>query len=276
MDELFFKIDQLTHRYVDGTTALKNLSLSVKKGKKIALLGNNGAGKSTLFQHLNGILQPTTGSILFKGEQVRYNRKFLMTLRKQVGIVFQDPDSQLFSGNVRQDISFGPMNLGWSQEKVHKQVEWAMEQTEVTALQDRPIHFLSLGQKKRVAIAGVLAMNPEVFILDEPSAGLDAYYSKQIMHILRDIHQEDKTIILSTHDVHFAYEWADEIIVMSDGEILYHGDPVTVFHNEALLNQAHLEKPWVFETAQQLLTKQLLRDEGPMPRSKEELFQLLK
>ncbi|AZV45521.1 energy-coupling factor ABC transporter ATP-binding protein [Peribacillus asahii] len=276
MDELFFKIDQLTHRYVDGTTALKNLSLSVKKGKKIALLGNNGAGKSTLFQHLNGILQPTTGSILFKGEQVQYNRKFLMTLRKQVGIVFQDPDSQLFSGNVRQDISFGPMNLGWSQEKVHKQVEWAMEQTEVTALQDRPIHFLSLGQKKRVAIAGVLAMNPEVFILDEPSAGLDAYYSKQIMHILRDIHQEDKTIILSTHDVHFAYEWADEIIVMSDGEILYHGDPVTVFHNEALLNQAHLEKPWVFETAQQLLTKQLLRDEGPMPRSKEELFQLLK
>ena len=276
MDELFFKIDQLTHRYVDGTIALKNLSLSVKKGKKIALLGNNGAGKSTLFQHLNGILQPTTGSILFKGEQVRYNRKFLMTLRKQVGIVFQDPDSQLFSGNVRQDISFGPMNLDWSQEKVRKQVEWAMEQTEVTALQDRPIHFLSLGQKKRVAIAGVLAMNPEVFILDEPSAGLDAYYSKQIMHILRDIHQGDKTIILSTHDVHFAYEWADEIIVMSDGEILYHGDPVTVFHNEALLNQAHLEKPWVFETAQQLLTKQLLQDEGAMPRSKEELFQLLK
>ena len=276
MDELFFKIDQLTHRYVDGTTALKNLSLSIKKGKKIALLGNNGAGKSTLFQHLNGILQPTTGSILFKEEQVRYNRKFLMTLRKQVGIVFQDPDSQLFSGNVRQDISFGPMNLGWSQEKVHKQVEWAMEQTEVTALQDRPIHFLSLGQKKRVAIAGILAMNPEVFILDEPSAGLDAYYSKQIMNILRDIHQGDKTIILSTHDVHFAYEWADEIIVMSDGEVLYHGDPVTVFHNEALLNQAHLEKPWVFETAQQLLTKQMLRDEGLMPRSKEELFQLLK
>jgi len=276
MDELFFKIDKLTHQYVDGTIALKDLSVSIKKGKKIALLGNNGAGKSTLFQHFNGILQPTTGSILFKGEQIKYNRKFLLSLRKQVGIVFQDPDSQLFSGNVRQDISFGPMNLGWAQEKVHKQVEWAMEQTEVTALQDRPIHFLSLGQKKRVAIAGVLAMNPDVFILDEPSAGLDAYYSKQIMHILRDIHQGDKTIILSTHDVHFAYEWADEIIVMSDGEVLYHGDPVTVFHNEALLNQAHLEKPWVFETAQQLLTKQLLWDEGLMPRSKEELFQLLK
>lgn len=276
MDELFFEINQLTHRYADGTTALKDLSLSIKKGKKIALLGNNGAGKSTLFQHLNGILQPTTGSFLFKGKRAKYDRKSLLSLRKQVGIVFQDPDSQLFSGNVRQDISFGPMNLGWTKEKVQHQVEWAMEQTEVTALQDRPIHFLSLGQKKRVAIAGVLAMDPEVFILDEPSAGLDAYYSKQIMHILRDIHQADKTIILSTHDVHFAYEWADEIIVMSDGEVLYHGDPVTVFHNQELIDQAHLDKPWVFETAQRLLKKQQLSSESPMPRSKEELFQMIK
>ena len=147
-----------------------------------------------------------------------------------------------------------------------------MEKTEVTALQDKPIHFLSLGQKKRVAIAGVLAMDPDVFILDEPSAGLDAYYSKQIMQILREIHEPNKTIILSTHDVHFAYEWADEIIVMSDGQILYHGDPVTIFYNQELLNQAHLEKPWVFETAQVLMKKQLLSENETMPRSKEELF----
>ena len=228
------------------------------KGKKIALLGNNGAGKSTFFQHLNGILKPTSGTILFEGKKMKYDRKSLLALRKQVGIVFQDPDSQLFSGNVKQDISFGPMNLGWSKEKVLQQVEWAMEKTEVTALQDKPIHFLSLGQKKRVAIAGVLAMDPDVFILDEPSAGLDAYYSKQIMQILREIHESNKTIILSTHDVHFAYEWADEIIVMSDGNILYHGDPVTIFHNQELLDQAHLEKPWVFETTQELMKKQLL------------------
>ena len=272
MNEVFFEMDQLTHRYADGTMALHGLSLSIYKGKKIALLGNNGAGKSTLFQHLNGILKPTAGTILFKGEKIKYDRKSLLTLRKQVGIVFQDPDSQLFSGNVRQDISFGPMNLGWSMEKVIRQVEWAMEQTEVTALQDKPIHFLSLGQKKRVAIAGVLAMDPEVFILDEPSAGLDAYYSKQIMQILRDIHGADKTIILSTHDVHFAYEWADEIIVMNNGKILYHGDPITVFHHQEILNQAHLEKPWVFETAEVLMKKQLLSAEETMPRSKEQLF----
>ena len=272
MNEAFFEMDQLTHRYADGTMALHHLSLSIYKGKKIALLGNNGAGKSTLFQHLNGILKPTAGTILFKGKRVAYDRKSLLALRKQVGIVFQDPDSQLFSGNVRQDISFGPMNLGWSKGKVAQQVEWAMEQTEVTALQDKPIHFLSLGQKKRVAIAGVLAMEPEVFILDEPSAGLDAYYAKQIMQILRDIHSDDKTIILSTHDVHFAYEWADEIIVMSNGEILYHGDPITVFHHQEILDQAHLEKPWVFETAEVLMKKQLLSAEETMPRSKEELF----
>lgn len=276
MDEDFFEINQLTHRYADGTTALQHLSLSIHKGKKIALLGNNGAGKSTLFQHLNGILKPTAGTILFKGEKIKYDRKSLLALRKQVGIVFQDPDSQLFSGNVRQDISFGPMNLGWSKEKVIRQVDWAMEQTEITPLQGKPIHFLSLGQKKRVAIAGVLAMNPDVFILDEPSAGLDAYYSKQIMQILRDIHESNKTIILSTHDVHFAYEWADEIIVMSDGKILYHGDPVTIFHNQELLNQAHLEKPWVFETSMVLRKKQLLSEETSMPRCKEELFAMLK
>jgi cobalt/nickel transport system ATP-binding protein len=272
MDEVLFEIHQLTHRFADGTTGLRNLSLSIHKGKKIALLGNNGAGKSTLFQHLNGILKPTAGTIRFKGKKIRYDRKSLLALRQQVGIVFQDPDSQLFSGNVRQDISFGPMNLGWSKEKVTQQVEWAMEKTEVTALQNKPIHFLSLGQKKRVAVAGVLAMNPEVFILDEPSAGLDAYYSKQMMQILRDIHQSNKTIILSTHDVHLAYEWADEIIVMSDGEILYHKDPVTLFHHQEILNRAHLEKPWVFETAQVLMEKQLLRDEGTMPRCKVELF----
>lgn len=276
MDELFFKIQHLTHSYADGTIALKDLSLSIKKGKKIALLGNNGAGKSTLFQHLNGILQPSSGEIYFNGRQMTYGRKALLQLREQVGIVFQDPDSQLFSGTVKHDISFGPMNLGWSKEKVIKQVEWAMKETEVTPLQQKPIHFLSLGQKKRVAIAGVLAMNPDVFILDEPSAGLDAYYSKQIMALLNTIHKPHKTIILSTHDVHFAYEWADEIIVMCDGKILYHGDPISVFKQPNLLAQAHLEKPWIFETAEQLQLIGILAADTPFPRNKEQLYSHLK
>lgn len=276
MNDLYFEIQHLTHRYADGTLALNDLSLTISKGKKIALLGNNGAGKSTLFQHLNGILQPSSGSILFENRPMKYDRKSLLGLRSRVGIVFQDPDSQLFAGNVRQDISFGPLNLGWSEDKVNEMVEWAMTETEVTPLQDKPIHFLSLGQKKRVAIAGVLAMNTDVFILDEPSAGLDGYYSKQILQLLNQIHQLDKTIILSTHDVHFAYEWADEIIVMSDGEVIYHGDPIHIFKQEDLLLKAHLEKPWIFEMAEVLQAKNIISNINDFPRNKEQLITYLK
>ena len=132
------------------------------------------------------------------------------------------------------------MNLGWDRNVVRKKVDWAMAQTEVTSLKDRPTHFLSLGQKKRVAIAGVLAMEPDIWILDEPTAGLDSYFSKQIMALLHDIHLLDKTIILSTHDVNLAYQWADEIIVMNDGRVIYQGDPVSIFQQDELLNQAHL------------------------------------
>lgn len=271
----YFDITNLTYRYADGTIALNNLSLTIEKGKKIALLGNNGAGKSTLFLHLNGILEPSSGSIQFNGDTMKYDRKSLFNLRKQVNIVFQDPDSQLFSSNVLQDISFGPLNLKLSQDEVIRRVEWAMQQTEVEAFKYKPTHFLSLGQKKRVAIAGVLAMDPDVFILDEPTAGLDAYFSKQIMKVLDLIHGPNKTIILSTHDVNLAYEWADEIIVMNDGEIIYTGDPISIFRKDDLVQQAHLEKPWILETFDELLQGKHVSSTH-IPRRKEELFSLFK
>lgn len=275
MDEHIFHIDGLTHQFADGTFALNELSLTIKHGKKIALLGNNGAGKSTLFLHLNGLLQPTAGTIRFKGKKMKYDRKSLLSLRKQVGIVFQDPDSQLFSANVQQDISFGPMNLGWDRMKVQEKVNWAMAQTEVTELKDRPSHFLSIGQKKRVAIAGILAMEPDVWLLDEPTAGLDPYFSRQIMALLDSIHDTEKTIILSTHDVNLAYQWADEVVVMNDGKVIYQGDPISVFHDEDVLLQAHLEKPWVFEMFQALLQSRSAAERDFFPRTKEELLQQL-
>ncbi|MES1040918.1 energy-coupling factor ABC transporter ATP-binding protein [Peribacillus simplex] len=275
MDEHIFHIDGLTHQFADGTFALNELSLTIEHGKKIALLGNNGAGKSTLFLHLNGLLQPTAGTIRFKGKKMKYDRKSLLSLRKQVGIVFQDPDSQLFSANVQQDISFGPMNLGWDRMKVQEKVNWAMAQTEVTELKDRPTHFLSLGQKKRVAIAGVLAMEPDVWLLDEPTAGLDPYFSRQIMALLDSIHDTEKTIILSTHDVNLAYQWADEVVIMNDGKVIYQGDPISVFHDEDVLLQAHLEKPWVFEMFQALLHSRSAAESDFFPRTKEELLQKL-
>ncbi|MEK5270122.1 ATP-binding cassette domain-containing protein [Aeribacillus sp. FSL K6-8394] len=232
--------------------------------------------KLELLLHLNGILRPTNGAIRFKGKEVAYDRKSLLSLRKQVGIVFQDPDSQLFSASVIQDISFGPQNLGLSKEEVLRKVEWAMEQTETTRLKDKPTHFLSLGQKKRVALAGVLAMDPDIMILDEPTAGLDSYYSKQIMKVLDHIQKQGKTIILSTHDVNLAFEWADELIVMNDGEILCYGDPATVFEQDKLIRKAHLEKPWVMETFQTLVQAKIFPSNESMPKSKEELFEKIK
>lgn len=275
MTDLYFELKQLSYAYADGTHALTDLTLQIPKGKKIALLGHNGAGKSTLFQHLNGILKPTTGNISFCGKELNYSRKALKELRQQVGIVFQDADNQLFSGTVMQDIAFGPLNLGWTTEKIEEKIAWAVSQTEVEPLLDKPIHFLSVGQKKRVAMAGVLAMEPSVLLLDEPTAGLDNYYAAQVLQYLAKLENGERTILLATHDIALAYEWADQIIVMEAGKIIYNGDPVELFYQEQLLEQAHLERPWVFEMAIALQNKKLFDKNSTMPRSKEDLQRLI-
>lgn len=275
MTELYFDLQHLSYAYADGTKALTDITLQIPKGKKIALLGHNGAGKSTLFQHLNGILKPTAGTISFCNDTLSYSRKALATLRQQVGIVFQDADNQLFSGTVKQDIAFGPLNLGWSNEKIEEKIAWAVAQTEVEALLDKPIHFLSVGQKKRVAMAGVLAMEPSVLLLDEPTAGLDTYYAAQFLQYLAKLEDGQRTFLLATHDIALAYEWADQIIVMEAGKIIYNGDPIDMFYQEELLEKAHLERPWVFEMTLALQTKKLLGDNIAMPRSKKDLHKLI-
>ncbi|MCL1700500.1 ATP-binding cassette domain-containing protein [Lysinibacillus sp. Bpr_S20] len=275
MTDLYFELTDLSYAYADGTHALTDITLQIPKGKKIALLGHNGAGKSTLFQHLNGILKPTNGSISFCGNELKYSRKALKELRQQVGIVFQDADNQLFSGTVKQDIAFGPLNLGWTTEKIEEKMAWAVAQTEVEALLNKPIHFLSVGQKKRVAMAGVLAMEPSILLLDEPTAGLDNYFSAQVLHYLASLENGERTILLATHDIPLAYEWADQIIVMEAGRIIYNGDPVDMFFQEDLLERAHLERPWVFEMALALQNKELFEKNIKMPRSKEDLQRLI-
>lgn len=275
MTDLYFELTDLSYAYADGTHALTDITLQIPKGKKIALLGHNGAGKSTLFQHLNGILKPTHGSISFCGNELKYSRKALKELRQQVGIVFQDADNQLFSGTVKQDIAFGPLNLGWTTEKIEEKMTWAVAQTEVEALLNKPIHFLSVGQKKRVAMAGVLAMEPSILLLDEPTAGLDNYFSAQVLHYLATLEDGERTILLATHDIPLAYEWADQIIVMEAGRIIYNGDPVDMFFREDLLERAHLERPWVFEMALALQNKELFEKNIKMPRSKEDLHRLI-
>lgn len=275
MTAFYFKLNQLSYAYADGTKALSDITLDIPKGKKIAILGHNGAGKSTLFQHLNGILKPTAGTIVFEGNDLEYSRKALKALRQKVGIVFQNADHQLFSGTVKQDIAFGPLNLGWSTEKTEEKIAWAVAQTEVKDLLDKPIHFLSVGQKKRVAMAGVLAMEPSVLLLDEPTAGLDNYYATQVLQYLAKLDDGERTILLATHDIPLAYEWADLIIVMEAGRIIYNGDPITLFYEDELLHRAHLERPWIFEMVIALQKKKLLQENINIPRSKQELQQLI-
>lgn len=269
-----FELEQISYLYPDGTIALHNISLSIERGKKIAILGNNGAGKSTLFLHLNGILKPTSGVLRWKGEPFTYKRQEIRKLRQQVGIVFQNPESQLFSSTVYEDIKYGPQNLGLSLQEVEQAVQQAMDLTDTTNLKDKPPHFLSIGQKKRVTIAGVLAMNPEIMVLDEPTAGLDSYYSKKLIDVLRQFSTPEKTIILSTHDVNLAYEWADEVMIMNDGKMITCGRPEQVFQDELILELSHLEKPWIMEVYEQIVRKNPSM-KAQYPKTKRDLTNIL-
>lgn len=266
------ELKNISYHYADGTKALDEMSLSITAGRRIAVLGNNGAGKSTLFLHLNGLLRPTKGQVLFNGTPLTYKRKQLQELRKQVGLVFQNPDTQLFSPTVREDILYGPANLGWEREQAERAAKQAMETTGVLEFQHKPPHFLSLGQKKRAAIASVVVMQPKLLILDEPTAGLDPYYARKIMQLLAEIHNEETTVMLSTHDVNFAYEWADEILVMQKGRIRAFEKPEELFKKKPLLAECYLEQPWIMEVFTEL-QKRLGKTERGTPRSKKELLE---
>ncbi|MTI81140.1 MAG: ATP-binding cassette domain-containing protein [Firmicutes bacterium] len=271
MKSPIISFENITYKYEDGTIALKDIILSIEHGKKIALIGNNGAGKSTLFLLLNGILKPTSGHIKYKGKKLSYTRKQIKHLRQQVGIVFQNPDTQLFSSSVYEDIRYGPKNLGLSSEKLKKTVHEAMILTETEYLKDKPPHFLSIGQKKRVTIAGIIAMNPELLVLDEPTAGLDPYYSEKVMLLLDNIHNKNRTVLISTHNVNLAYEWADEVFILDNGKIIEQGSPIEVFNNLEAIKQSHLERPWIMDICQNL---NLL--EKDYPKSKKELLEMMK
>jgi len=267
--------EDIIFSYPDGTKALDGLSISIEEGKKVAILGANGAGKSTLFLHFNGILQPDQGSIKFKGETVKYNKRALKELRKNVGIVFQDPDMQLFSSSVFQEISFGPLNLGLSEEEVRARVNEAMKVTGITELKDRPTHLLSYGQKKRISIADILAMKPQAIIFDEPTVWLDPRHSNEIIDFFDEINNQGITVILSTHDVNLAYSWADYVYIFAEGKIIGEGVPSDIFQDKELLMNADLTQPWIVEVYNELVQKNILASDFPIPDSKRELFSLL-
>jgi len=233
----------IVYEYPDGTKALENVNFKVDEGKIVALLGPNGAGKSTLFLHFNGILKPSSGKILFNGSPVDYNKKNLMKLRQNVGIVFQNPDDQLFAPTVMEDVAFGPMNIGLSKEEVEKRVKDSLKRVGMDGFEKKPPHHLSGGQKKRVTIAGILAMDPKIMVLDEPTSGLDPRGASQIMRLLYELNKDGMTIIISTHDVDLVPLYASTVYIISHGNIIKEGNPQTVFSDVETIRTANLRLP---------------------------------
>lgn len=232
MSELFF--DNISYTYPGvNVPALNGLSLRVELGKRIALIGRNGGGKSTLFLVANGILRPDQGKLYLDGAPVGYQKNDIYRLRERVGVVFQNPEDQLFSANVYQDISSGPLNLGLSIAEARERVEEVAERCGLTELLDRPTHALSGGEKTRAALAGILAMRPDFLFADEVTNALDPWIRGQVLNILDRWAAENHTVVLSTHDWDLAANWADTIVWLEKGKIYRQGSPEEVFSDGA-------------------------------------------
>lgn len=253
---------------------LHRIQMSIPCGARIALIGPNGAGKSTLFLHLNAILRPQAGSLLYAGKTYEYTKSFITMLRQRVGLVFQDPDAQLFAGSVWDDVLFGPMNLNLTPKVAHKRAEAALDAVEMLEYRNEPIHFLSHGQKKRIAIAGVLAMKPEVLIMDEPTAGLDYPGVLNLNDIMERLHKQGTTLVVATHDMEWVWGWTDFVYVLSQGQIVSGGNPADV-----LIRADHralgYAQPVLGEIYNELRQRQLILPGNCPPRTVAELADLL-
>jgi len=235
------EVRDLWFAYPDGTVALGGVDLAVAPGERVALLGPNGAGKTTLVLHLNGILQPQRGSVVVGGLPVA--KEHLREIRRRVGIVFQDPDDQLFMPTVREDVAFGPANLGLRGEALEARVRAALEAVGMADHADRAPHHLSFGQRRRVAVATVLAMEPEILVLDEPSSNLDPAGRRELADILVGL---DITILMVTHDLPYALELCPRAVVMNRGVIVADGPTVDILSNDGLMRANRLELPYGF------------------------------
>lgn len=254
------KIDSLQYNYEDGTKALVDIQFDLDKGRTIGVIGANGSGKSTLFLNILGVLRPTKGTIFFDNKKIKYDKRSLREYRKQVTMVFQDPEKQLFYSKVYDDVAFVLRNLDHSEDEIKVKVENALNTVNALDLLEKPTHFLSYGQKKRVAIAGSLVLDSKVLLLDEPTSGLDPNMTKEMIKIINDL-KEDKKLIVSSHNMDFIYEVCDYIYVLSKGHIIGEGKPSEVFLQSDLISKALLDKPWLVKIHEKL-NLPLYRDEA--------------
>jgi cobalt/nickel transport system ATP-binding protein len=255
----------VSYKYPDGTSALENVNFHAPKGEIVALLGPNGAGKSTLFLHFNGILKPSFGTVLVENNPLNYDKKNIMQVRQKVGIVFQNPDDQLFAPTVQEDVAFGPLNMGLEPEEVERRVTESLERVGMAGYEKKPPHHLSGGQKKRVAIAGILAMNPEIMVLDEPTSGLDPKGASQILRILYDLNQEGMTIVISTHDVDLVPLYASQVYIISEGHIIKEGTAKEVFDDVKTIREVNLRLPRIAHLMEILEKEDDLPFDKPYP-----------
>ncbi|MER6576447.1 ABC transporter ATP-binding protein [Nonomuraea sp. NPDC001023] len=235
------EVSDLAYAYPDGTQALFGVNLAIGRGERVALLGPNGAGKTTLVMHLNGILTAGHGSVAVGGVPVR--KDTLKEIRQRVGLVFQDPDDQLFMPTVRDDVAFGPANAGLKGAELDRVVHDALDRVGMLEAADRPPHHLSFGQRRRVAVATVLAMRPEILVLDEPSSNLDPAARRELAEILRSL---DVTVLMVTHDLPYALELCERSLILSGGVIAADGPTRELLADAELLAGHRLELPYGF------------------------------
>lgn len=270
--EVILETKNLCYSYDGKMMALHDVNLSVRRGDRIAVLGSNGAGKSTCFLNLNGVLSPDSGEIWYRGEKVlKKNRN---ELRKNVGIVFQEADNQIIAPTVAAEVSFGPMNLKLPTGEVKRRVEEALACMNLTEMRERPPHYLSGGEKKRVCIADIVAMESEVLLFDEPTASLDPVNEMVFELVLDKLWKMGKTLVISTHDVDFAWRWAERAVVFSGGSIIADGTPEEIFRDSIVVERASLRQPVLMEVCTRLAAHGVI-PEGAYAKDGEELEKLL-
>lgn len=260
----YIEIRNLSYRYEDGTKALEDITISIAKGGFIGLLASNGGGKTTLLKAIVGLLKAKSGSVIIDGKPV--NKMGRAELSSRVGLVFQNPSDQLFASTVEEDVAFGPRNLGLSDLEVKERVQEALEMVDLTSCTKKPIHHLSFGQQKRACIAGVLAMGPEMILLDEPTAGLDPKSETNLLHILGRLNKEaGVTVVIATHMVDLMPLFVDRIFVLKNGRVTIEGAPEEVFSSTQVMEGMDLRLPYITHLVEELKHKdQLPFDELPL------------